>query len=203
MSATITTPSAAIMATTICVLLLRRSLSFFGPGLPGCPGQLLVSATTTNDSWHYKIIGLIVLIGTYDVGTSCGEHRDGCLSTIRTWRGGVSWGRFGFGVEDFADLLRGAQDALADEVTEAGDVLQAGGGRAVAAEDADALPCGLGDLGDAAGTGDRRLVPDVVVDEVAIAAAFVAFPADEAQIFEERDRLGDGRRADLEVLGEF
>ena len=49
-------------------------------------------------------------------------------------------------MEDFADLLRGAEDALADEVAEAGDVLEAGGGRAVAAEDADALPCGLGDL---------------------------------------------------------
>ena len=53
------------------------------------------------------------------------------------------------------------------------------------------------------GAGDRRLVPDVVVDEVALAAAFVAFPADEALIFEERDRLGDGRRADLKVLDEF
>src|ERR1700733_5500305 len=48
-------------------------------------------------------------------------------------------------------------------------------------------PGGLGDLGDAAGTGDRRVVPDVAVDEVAFAAALVAFPADEAQIFEERD----------------
>src|SRR5262249_48164843 len=64
-------------------------------------------------------------------------------------------GCFGFSVEDVADLFGGAEDALADEVAEAGDVLQAGGGRAVAAEDPYALPCGLGDLGDAAGAGDR------------------------------------------------
>src|SRR5215467_10893459 len=64
-------------------------------------------------------------------------------------------GCFGFGMEDVADLFGGAEDALADEVAEAGDVLQAGGGRAVAAEDAYALPCRLGDLGDAAGAGDR------------------------------------------------
>lgn len=106
-------------------------------------------------------------------------------------------------MEDFADLLRGAEHALAHELAEAGDVLQAGGGRAVAAEDADTLSCDLGDLGGTAGAGDRRLVPDVVVDEVALATALVAFPADEALIFEEGDGLGDGRRADLEVLDEF
>lgn len=70
------------------------------------------------------------------------------------------------------------------------------------AEDADALPCGLDDLGDGPGAGHHRLVPDVVVDDVALAAAFVAFAADEALALQERDRLGHGRRADLEALGE-
>jgi hypothetical protein len=42
-------------------------------------------------------------------------------------------------VEDLTDLLCGAEDALADEVAEAGDVLQAGGGVGVAAEDL--TPC--------------------------------------------------------------
>jgi hypothetical protein len=43
---------------------------------------------------------------------------------------------FGFGVEDLAGLLRGAGEALGDEVEEARDVLEAGGGRGVGAEDA-------------------------------------------------------------------
>ncbi|GAB2859304.1 hypothetical protein GCM10027074_27970 [Streptomyces deserti] len=50
-------------------------------------------------------------------------------------------------MEDLAGLLRGADEALGDEVDEAGDVLEAGGGRGVGAEDADALACGLGELG--------------------------------------------------------
>ena len=106
-------------------------------------------------------------------------------------------------VEDLAGLLRGAGDALTDEVEVAGDVLEAGGGRGVGAEDADPLPCGLGELGVVPGAADHRLVPEVVVDEVALAAAFVVFPADEVQALEERDRFGDGRRADLEALGEL
>ena len=47
------------------------------------------------------------------------------------WLDGVVWGCSGFGVEDFAGLFGGAGDAFADEVEEAGDVLQAGGGGGV------------------------------------------------------------------------
>lgn len=43
---------------------------------------------------------------------------------------------------------------------------------------------------------------DVVVDDVPL-AAFVGVPADEALVLQERDRLGDGRRADAEARGEF
>src|SRR5258708_33717767 len=89
-------------------------------------------------------------------------------------------GFLGMGGEDFAGLLCGADDAFADEVEEAGDVLEADGGRGVGAEDADALPGGLDDLGVGPGAGHHRLVPDVVVDDVALAAAVVSFPADQA-----------------------
>ncbi len=106
-------------------------------------------------------------------------------------------------MEELPGLAGGAGDALADEVGEAGDALQARGGRGAGAEDADALACGRPELGGAAGSGHRRLVPDVVVDDVALAAAFVALPADEALAVEERDRLGHGRRADLEAPDEF
>jgi hypothetical protein len=106
----------------------------------------------------------------------------------------------GFRVEDLAGLLRGAGGALGDEVEEAGDVLEAGGGRGAGAEDANALPCDLRPLGAGPGAGHHRLVPEVVVDEVALAAAFVAFAADEGLAFEELDRFGDGRRADSEAL---
>lgn len=52
---------------------------------------------------------------------------------VWTWLGGVVRGCFEFGVEDFAGLFGGAGDAFADEVEEAGDVLQAGGGDGVGA----------------------------------------------------------------------
>lgn len=39
-------------------------------------------------------------------------------------------------MEDFAGLFRGAGRAFADEVEEAGDVLEAGAGRGVGAEEA-------------------------------------------------------------------
>ena len=81
--------------------------------------------------------------------------------------------------------------------------MEAGGGRGVGAEDADALACGFGELGVVPGAAHHRLVPEVVVDDVALAAAFVSFPADEVQALEEGDRFGDGRRADLETLDEF
>jgi len=45
------------------------------------------------------------------------DHQDGCLSASRTWCGGVTWRHFGSRVEDFADLLRGEEDALADRLT--------------------------------------------------------------------------------------
>jgi hypothetical protein len=51
--------------------------------------------------------------------------------------------------------------------------------------------------------GHHRLIPDVVVHDVALAAAFAAFPPDQILALQERDRLGDGRRADLEALDEF
>jgi hypothetical protein len=51
------------------------------------------------------------------------------------------------------------------------------------AEDADALPCGLDDLGVGPGAGDHRLIPEIVVDDVALAAALVAFPAYEGLTF--------------------
>ncbi len=76
------------------------------------------------------------------------------------------------------------------------------GGRGVGAEDADALPGDLAEVGGGAGAGRHGLIHDVVVDDVAL-AAFVAFPADEALALRERDRLGDGRRADAEACGEF
>lgn len=100
-------------------------------------------------------------------------------------------------------MLRGSGDAFADEVDEAGDVLEAAGGGGAWAEDADALPCGLGEPGVRAGAGDHRLVPDVGVDDVPLAAAFVAFPADQTLTLEERARLGDRCRADLETPGEL
>jgi hypothetical protein len=53
------------------------------------------------------------------------------------------------------------------------------------------------------GAGDRGLVEEFVVDDVAVAAAFVAFAADEALALQEGDRFRDGRRADLEVLSEL
>jgi len=49
----------------------------------------------------------------------------------------------------------------------------------------------------------RKFEPAINVDDVALAAAFVALAADEVQALEERDRFGDGRRADLEPLDEF
>ena len=63
--------------------------------------------------------------------------------TIAEWsdRGRRRRGRLGAGVEDLAGLLGRAGGVLADEVEEAGDVLEAGGGGA-GAEDADPLPGG-------------------------------------------------------------
>ncbi|GAA2463525.1 hypothetical protein GCM10010405_55060 [Streptomyces macrosporus] len=109
-------------------------------------------------------------------------------------------------MEDLAGLPRGACDALGDDGDdggEAGDVLQAGGGRGAGAEDVHALPGDRHEVGGGPGAGQHRLVPDVVVDDVAFAAAFAGFPADEALALEERDRLGDGRRADPQVPDEF
>jgi hypothetical protein len=106
-------------------------------------------------------------------------------------------------VEDFTGLFGGPGDAFADEVEEAGDVLQAGGGGGVGAEDGDALACGFGELVVGSGAGDGRLIEEFVVDDVAVAAAFAAFSADEALALQEGDCFGDGRRADLEALGEL
>jgi hypothetical protein len=65
------------------------------------------------------------------------------------------------------------------------------------------LACGVNELVVGSGAGDRRLVEEFVVDDVAVAAVFVAFSADEALALQEGDRFGDGRRADLEALGEL
>jgi hypothetical protein len=117
--------------------------------------------------------------------------------------GGLTAGCFGSRAEDLAGLLGRAGGALADDLEEAGDVLEAGGGWGAGAEDADALACGLDDPVVVPGAGDRRLVPDLVVDDVALAAASVALAADEVLALEEGDRFGDGRRADLETLDEL
>src|SRR5690606_31689434 len=69
--------------------------------------------------------------------------------------------------------------------------------------DADPLPRGLGDLRRGPGAGHHGLVPDVVVDAVALTTALLALPPDEALALQEGDRLGDGRRADLQALGQF
>jgi pimeloyl-ACP methyl ester carboxylesterase len=53
-------------------------------------------------------------------------------------------------VEDFAGLFGSTGDAFADEVEEAGDVLQAGGGGGVGTQDGDALACGFDELVDTA-----------------------------------------------------
>lgn len=66
---------------------------------------------------------------------------------------------------------------IADEVEEAGDVLQTAGRGGVGAEDGNALACDVGELVVGPGAGDRRLVEEFAVDEVAVAAAFVAFSA--------------------------
>src|SRR5215469_12174405 len=126
-------------------------------------GRTLPSCQEVGDALAetHALIGMLGLQqqGSCGFGAGCASFgragRGGRLSVARICLGGVVRGCSGFGVEDVADLFGGAEDALADEVAEAGDVLQAGGGRAVAAEDAYALPCRLGDLGDAAGAGDR------------------------------------------------
>lgn len=93
---------------------------------------------------------------------------------------GLGRGSLGSAVEDFTGLFCGADDALADEVEEPGDVLQAGGSRGVRAEEGNALPCGLDELVVGPGAGDRGLVEELVIDDVAVTAAFVAFAADQA-----------------------
>ncbi len=65
------------------------------------------------------------------------------------------------------------------------------------------MACGFDELIVGSGTRDRGLVEEFVVDEIAVAAAFVAFSANQALGLQERDRLGDGRRADLKVLSEL
>jgi hypothetical protein len=104
-------------------------------------------------------------------------------------------------VEDFGRLLGGAGDAFADESEEAGDVLEADGGGGVGAEDVDVSECGFDELVVGSGAGDRRLVEEFVVDDVGVAAAFVALPADEAPALQVGDRLGDARRNDLGTPG--
>ncbi|MYS63243.1 DUF4097 family beta strand repeat protein [Streptomyces sp. SID5473] len=67
---------------------------------------------------------------------------------------------------------------FADEVEEAGGVFEAVRGRGAAAEDTDALPRGLDEPVVGPGAAAHRLVPEVVVDGVALAAASVAGPAE-------------------------
>lgn len=71
------------------------------------------------------------------------------------------------------------------------------------AEDGDALARVLDELVVGPGAGDGGLVEEFVVDDVAVAAALVVFSPDEALAFQEGDRFRDGRRADLEPLGEL
>src|SRR4051794_24188552 len=130
--------------------------------------------------------------GSVERLTALRLHRGGAARTSRPLPGAsaalragslptgvVARGGRGFRVQDLAGLVRGAGDALGDEVDEAGDVLQAGRGRGVGAEDAHALPGDPAEVGGGPGARHRGLVQDVVVDDVALATPLVPLAADE------------------------
>ncbi|MFI6535928.1 hypothetical protein ACIBHY_26000 [Nonomuraea sp. NPDC050547] len=101
-------------------------------------------------------------------------------------------------------MVDGADEVVVDVAEEPAHVPQAGTAGSGGAEDRGSPLGDVGQLGVHPGTGQERPVPDVLVDDVAVAPlSRVAFAADQFLLLEVVDGLGDRGRADPQVLDQF